>query len=533
MKKNLPVTDREKSFVGQDKLITVTDKQGNITECNDAFVAMSGFTREELLGQPHNIVRHPDMPAAAFGVMWEHLKSGKPWMGVIKNRCKNGDFYWVDAYVTPMTRNGEITGYESVRSAPKRPDVLRTQRLYTKLQNQTSNQASNQTASQSSNKARGFLPYFAPYQLFLVLALLAWLGLWQSGHNILAQIGLALSVLIYAVWVSRVRHSAINSLNGLLRNSFSHELAVQSYTDDRGGVGKLKVAILSELSHLGTVISRIENAASNVAQETDTGLSLTQNTRSEIECQQSETAQVATAMNQMSTTIHEVSRHVSDTAVAADTANTLVNQGSAIAEVTKQSIETLRNTVTDIGVSVSAVSEQTGCIAKAAQMIEQIADQTNLLALNAAIEAARAGEQGRGFAVVADEVRNLAKRTQASTQEIYSIIKELTQRADDAVSVAYQGAANADAGVARVVESSAMLDGIADSVSQIANMSTQMAAAVEQQASVAEEINRQVVNISGLADSSADSATQASSSLLHLKTISVDLHELVVRFKHS
>ncbi|ART83842.1 chemotaxis protein [Oceanisphaera profunda] len=529
MRKNLPVTDKEKSFVGQDKLITVTDKQGNITECNDAFVAMSGFSREELLGQPHNIVRHPDMPAAAFSVMWEHLKSGKPWMGVIKNRCKNGDFYWVDAYVTPMTHNGEITGFESVRSAPRRDDVLRTQRLYAKLQNQAPHQA----ASQSSNKARGFLPYVASYQLFLVLALLAWFGLWQAGYNNVAQVGLALSVLTYAVWVNRIRHSAIASLNALLTNSFSHELAVKSYTDDRGGVGKLKVAILSELSHLGTVISRIENAASNVAQETDTGLSLTQNTRSEIECQQSETAQVATAMNQMSTTIHEVSRHVSDTAVAADTANTLVNQGSAIAEVTKQSIETLRNTVTDIGVSVSAVSEQTGCIAKAAQMIEQIADQTNLLALNAAIEAARAGEQGRGFAVVADEVRNLAKRTQESTQEIYSIIKELTQRADDAVTVAHQGAANADAGVARVVESSAMLDGIADSVSQIANMSTQMAAAVEQQASVAEEINRQVVNISNLADSSADSATQASSSLLHLKTISGDLHELVVRFKHS
>ena len=281
------------------------------------------------------------------------------------------------------------------------------------------------------------------------------------------------------------------------------------------------------------MITRIENAACHVAKETDTGLSLTQNTRSEIECQQSETAQVATAMHQMSTTIHEVSRHVNDTSVAADTAHELVNKGAAIAEVTKQSIETLRNTVTDIGVSVSAVSEQTAHIAKAAQVIEQIADQTNLLALNAAIEAARAGDQGRGFAVVADEVRHLAQRTQVSTQEIYQIIKELTQRADDAVSIAQQGAANADAGVARVVESSAMLAGIAESVSHIANMSTQMAAAVEEQAHVAEEINRQVVNISGLADSSADSASQASASLMHLKTISGDLHELVVRFKHA
>lgn len=115
MRNNQPVTDREKPFVGKDKLISVTDKQGNIIECNDAFVEMSGFSRDELIGQPHNIVRHPDMPVAAFKVMWTHIKDGKPWMGVIKNRCKNGDFYWVDAYVTPMTQDNEIIGYESVR----------------------------------------------------------------------------------------------------------------------------------------------------------------------------------------------------------------------------------------------------------------------------------------------------------------------------------------------------------------------------------------------------------------------------------
>ena len=95
MRKNLPVTDQEKPFLSSEKLITITDKQGNIIECNDAFVAMSGFSREELLGQPHNIVRHPDMPAVAFKVMWAHLKAGKPWMGLVKNRCKNGDYYWV------------------------------------------------------------------------------------------------------------------------------------------------------------------------------------------------------------------------------------------------------------------------------------------------------------------------------------------------------------------------------------------------------------------------------------------------------
>ncbi|GGB37886.1 aerotaxis receptor [Oceanisphaera marina] len=518
MRKNLPITDREKAFVTHEKLITVTDKSGNITECNDAFIEMSGFSRDELLGQPHNIVRHPDMPAEAFKVMWSHLKAGKPWMGMVKNRCKNGDFYWVDAYVTPMTRNGEIIGYESVRSCPQKADVARSQQLYNNIQ--------------KGKRPQARLNLVA-HQVFLVLALLAWGGVLLAGHSAVAQAWLASAVVIYAGWAHLQNKATIGSLNGLLNNAFTHELAALSYTDDKGAVGQLKVAILSSVAHLGTVISRIENAAKNVAHETDAGFTLTQGTRSEIECQQAETLQVATAMNEMTTTIAEVSRHVNDTAVSADTANGLVAQGTAIAEVTKRSIETLRNTVTDISQSVSAVSEQTVNIAKAAQMIEQIAEQTNLLALNAAIEAARAGEQGRGFAVVADEVRNLAQRTQQSTQEIYSIVNELTARADNAVKVANQGAANAEEGVARVVESGVMLNGISDAVGNIASMSTQMAAAVEQQAHVAEDINRQVVNISGLADSSADSATKASSSLTYLKSIAGDLHELVVRFKQA
>lgn len=516
MRKNLPVTNRERVFNNGEKLITVTDKNGNITECNDAFVEISGFARDELLGQPHNIVRHPDMPAAAFGVMWAHLKAGKPWMGLVKNRCKNGDYYWVDAYVTPMTHNGHIIGYESVRSSPRKEDVDRAERLYANIQN-------NRRTSPWLN--------VAPENLLLLLALSSWAGLMLYEQPALAQGGLLAGVLGYAAWVNLARKSTMASLNALLKNAFSHELAVQSYTDDNMETGRLKVSILSQTAHLGTVLTRIENAATNVARETDTGFKLTQVTSSEIERQQAETLQVATAMNEMTSTIAEVSRHVNETAASAEMANELVNKGTGLADVTKKSIETLRDTVAEISHSVSAVSEQTANIASAAQMIEQIADQTNLLALNAAIEAARAGEQGRGFAVVAEEVRNLAKRTQESTREIYAIIKELTVRADNAVNVANHGATNAEQGLERVIESGVMLNGISDAVGNIADMSTQMAAAVEQQAHVSEDINRQVVNISGLADSSAESAVNASQSITYLKSISGELQELVMRFK--
>lgn len=103
MRNNQPVSLVEKTFDSRTHLISVTDLNGNITDCNDAFVDISGFEKHELIGQPHNIVRHPDMPPEAFRIMWSYLKNGKPWMGLVKNRRKNGDFYWVDAYVTPVT----------------------------------------------------------------------------------------------------------------------------------------------------------------------------------------------------------------------------------------------------------------------------------------------------------------------------------------------------------------------------------------------------------------------------------------------
>ncbi|MGB6142561.1 MAG: methyl-accepting chemotaxis protein, partial [Pseudoalteromonas rhizosphaerae] len=247
--------------------------------------------------------------------------------------------------------------------------------------------------------------------------------------------------------------------------------------------------------------------------------------------QQNETMQAAAAMNQMATTIADVAKHVTDTASHADIANELTIKGGQIANATQQAIEQLRDTVLEISESVQRVSEQTKNIAEAAQIIEQIAEQTNLLALNAAIEAARAGEQGRGFAVVADEVRNLAKRTQDSTKDIYDIVNELTTRATRAVDVAEKGGKNAQHGLTQVLQSSEMLKGVSEAVSEIASMSTQMATAVEQQSHVAEDVNQQILRISELANHSFTDAKDTAEAISLLKTVSEALHELVVRFK--
>ena len=133
MRVNLPVTEHERVFPAEQRLISTTDLDSRITYCNDAFVAISGFTYDELIGQPHNMVRHPDMPPGVFIHMWHTIKQGKPWMGIVKNRAKNGDFYWVSAYVTPIYENGRMSGYESVRSVPSRDQVRRATALYARM----------------------------------------------------------------------------------------------------------------------------------------------------------------------------------------------------------------------------------------------------------------------------------------------------------------------------------------------------------------------------------------------------------------
>jgi len=333
------------------------------------------------------------------------------------------------------------------------------------------------------------------------------------------------------VFANRKRAHLVTELDKLLSDSFKHPLAAISYTDDSLELGGLKVGILAMKSHLDTVLTRIEDEASRVSEQSQIGLQTSNQAADEMRKQQSETDQVAAAMHEMATTINEVSRNVQETAERSEHANEMAREGKNVAVTTRQSIEVLKDTVGGISGSVEELSTEIGRIAKAAEIIEQIADQTNLLALNAAIEAARAGEHGRGFAVVADEVRELAKRTQDSTKDIHKIINELTDRAQRSVTVALEGHKDAERGLEKVVETEDKLNSISESVSSIANMAIQMAAAVEEQAHVSEEINRQVVNISELANNSMAKAGDSSESILVLQGISQQLHELVVRFK--
>ncbi|EKE77864.1 PAS domain-containing methyl-accepting chemotaxis protein [Gallaecimonas xiamenensis] len=514
MRQNLPVTGKERTFSPNTKLISTTDLSSHISHCNDAFVAVSGYSRDELIGQPHNLVRHPDMPSAVFKVMWEHLKAGKPWMGLVKNRCKNGDHYWVNAYVTPITEQGRLVGYESVRSCPSREQVARAEALYRRIRDGRPPSAW----------------HLEPQLLGLGLGLALSGGLYATGWPGASELALLATLAGYGLWSRLQRNAIFRELSALLPAAFSHKVAVLSYTANDPLLGNLKVKILSTQAHLDTVLTRIRDAATEVARQSVLGLNQSEQSAEQMQRQQRETEQVAAAMHQMTTTIGEVSSHVQATAGKAEEANRLAEQGRRVAGTTRSAIGKLKVSVDDIGQAVTALSAQSNSIASAAQMIEQIADQTNLLALNAAIEAARAGEQGRGFAVVADEVRQLARRTQESTQQIHQIISELTLKARQAVASAETGCTDAEQGLEQVEEAESMLLGISEAVGSIADMSMQMATAVEEQAHVAEEVNRQVVTIASLADTSLTEAKASAGTVRHLRDVSDRLEELVVRF---
>jgi len=308
-------------------------------------------------------------------------------------------------------------------------------------------------------------------------------------------------------------------------------LTVRMEVNGEDEIAKMCLGFNHFVEKLRDTMQRVTAATAQLATATEEMSSIAEESRAGINKQRNETDMVATSMNEMSATTQEVARNAADASSSAAEANDHALNGEKVVELTIGAIERLANEVSNARGAISTLNEDSANIAGVLDVIKDIAEQTNLLALNAAIEAARAGEQGRGFAVVADEVRTLASRTRESTEEIEQMIGRLLEATQNAVSTMETGQTAAQDAVATSDTARKALRDITSSVDSIVGLNNQIATAAEQQGVMAEEVNRSITNITNIAIETDAGAEQTSNSTEEMARLANELQGLVQQFK--
>ncbi len=357
----------------------------------------------------------------------------------------------------------------------------------------------------------------------------------DNARNLAITIGvIALIVgLLLAMFIGRLIGGplcqAVEAMNEIAEGE--GDLTKRLVEEGDNEISRLAKAFNNFAEKVRTLVAQVYGSTTQLASAAEEMSAIMDETNRGTQQQQTETSMVVTAMNEMTATVQEVARHATDAAAAANTADLASSEGKQVVIGTMNSIESLSREVHSAATVISQLEKDSENIGTVLDVIKGIAEQTNLLALNAAIEAARAGEQGRGFAVVADEVRTLASKTQQSTQEIQEMIEKLQAGAQSAVKVMDESRVKAEESVSQAAKAGSSLEEITNSVSLIKDMNTQIATAAEQQSSVAEEINRNVVNISDIVDRTAEGAGQTATASEELAKLAGDLQHLVNQFK--
>jgi len=512
---NTSFNNNEVSFSDTVQLVSITDTNGKIIYANNEFCEVAGYTIDELVGQNHNIVRHPSMPKAAFADLWSKLQKEDSWRGMVKNKCKNGGYYWVDAYVTPVYENDRVIGYQSVRTRPSKHQKEEAQKLYDALNNKKSI-----TDFQSNITLKRIMA--------LLIVTLSATTNWMYTESLVPPIVLLICVSLVLLVFSQELFSFPNYVAKTKKLFDSPSRIIFS---GKGPLNIISYPIELYKARVRTILGRSRDSGRkllNVASELE---SSSEEMLKGIEEESSHLAQFATAITEMSATIDEVSSNTNQTH---DKVLVVQNECQNNIEVVELSQNKINCLAEDVDKAASNALELVTDVTKISTImseIQGIADQTNLLALNAAIEAARAGEQGRGFAVVADEVRTLASRTQDATIHIQSSVVALQNTLKEWSQIMLVNKANAEDCSADSSKIKQTMEIIVNNIGDVSDMTAQIATAAEEQSAVANEITNSVYNIDDISKQNAVLASQVHDYGVAVNKSAEDIDKLSSTFK--
>ncbi|MFZ2973943.1 MAG: PAS domain-containing methyl-accepting chemotaxis protein [Ferribacterium limneticum] len=556
MKNNQPVFDREYVIRPECSIISRTDEKGIITYVNDDFVEASGFCRDELIGQPHNIVRHPDLPPEAFRDMWATLERGKPWGGIVKNRRKDGSFYWVKAMATPLASGG----YMSVRTTATTAETRAASALYEQMRRDPG-----LLLEQGSVRGGVFKRLFRRIN-DIDLSKRLWLSTLASIVIVCLSLGLGLQV-VAAVPAGALSpdvaariaglHQAMLIIGGLtllawppvawlIIREFNRPIqaaidaarrmaamdlsqAIPAHGDDEVGQLLAQLAIMrNHFQEMAAMLrqstAKLDTMARRLAESSQASATAA-----------SDQAEVATNMaasvEELSVSIDHVTEFSGEADMLSRTSGSASREGGGVIQRAADEMSHIAETVNGSATTIRELESYSIEISTIVNVIKEIADQTNLLALNAAIEAARAGEQGRGFAVVADEVRKLAERTASSTKEIAGMIEKVQASSRHAVAEMENSVDQVKAGVDLALQAEQSIGTIQVSSTQVAEAVNEISLAIKEQSAAAREIAQNVERVARMTEQGSHASQAAAALAGDVNALSGELRRLAETFK--